>query len=53
MFVFAVAMFLTISGGLWLVDGNWEQGWQMVRQTLEQSAAAAESTKVIANPSLP
>jgi flagellar biosynthetic protein FliR len=53
MFVFAVAMFLTISGGLWLVDGNWEQGWQMVRQTLEQSAALAEPSNATVNPSLP
>jgi hypothetical protein len=53
MFVFAVAMFLTISGGLWLVDGNWEQGWQMVRQTLEQSAALTEPSNASVKPSLP
>jgi hypothetical protein len=40
-------------GGLWLVDGNWEQGWQMVRQTLEQSAALAEPSNASVKPSLP
>ncbi len=48
MFAFAIAMFLTVSGGLWLVDGHWEEGWQMVRQTLEATA----SSQLPAEPSL-
>ena len=39
MFVFALAMFLTLSGGLWLVDGNWEAGWRLVSESLQSTVA--------------
>lgn len=41
MFVFAAAMFLTISGGLWLIDGHWEEGWKLVHDTLRQGSSAS------------
>lgn len=49
MFVFALAMFLTVSGGLWLVDGNWEAGWHLVRDTLQSSVAESSCPAVSAD----
>jgi flagellar biosynthetic protein FliR len=42
MFVFALSLYLTVSGGLWLVDGNWEAGWSFVRDSI--GSAVAESS---------
>ncbi len=53
MFAFAVAMFLTVSGGLWLVDGHWEEGWQMVRQTLQATASPLPPSNLSFHPAGP
>lgn len=41
MFVFALAMYLTVSGGLWLVDGNWETAWRQACESLQAAVADA------------
>ena len=53
MFVFALAMFLTVSGGLWLVDGNWESGWQFVRDSLRSNIANSNPPLPTGAPLLP
>jgi flagellar biosynthetic protein FliR len=39
--VMAVTMWITLSGGLWLIDGNWQAGWEKMLYFLKTDAVGA------------
>ena len=42
--VMALAMWITLSGGLWLIDGNWQAGWEKMLQFLAADAISDAPT---------
>ena len=42
--VMALAMWITLSGGLWLIDGNWQAGWEKMLHFLAADAISDAPT---------